>query len=479
MVLLGGCVSTPSVEGVAGTSPAPSAEWKPPHAQTRAPVPTPTTTTAAIPPDLAQRLQQLTLADIVDLGLRNNPATQESWRSARAAAAAFGSQQGAYYPTIDADLGGTRQKTVGRFAVQQTTYGPSATLSWLLLDYGGRAGAIDVARQGLIAADWTHNATIQNVVLQVESAYFNYVATRALLQAQDATLNDARANLAAAEERHRVGVATIADVLQARTAVAQAQLDLETTGATLHTTRGALALSIGIPANVPYDIEQPTLPVPIAKLADSVDVLIDQAIRARPDLWAAQAQFEQAQANVRQTRAQRYPALSVTGSAGQTYIASSSFPAVGGSNYTIGIGLRVPLFAGFSRAYNEMQAEAQAAAAAARLDALKQQVVYQVFSSYYTLQTATQRVRTADELLASAQQAEEVALGQYKAGVGTVLNLLAAQSALATARAQQVQARWIWETALAQLAHDTGVLGTHGGSPLRLVPDSTNKGPPR
>jgi hypothetical protein len=37
-----------------------------------------------------------------------------------------------------------------------------------------------------------------------------------------------------------------------------------------------------------------------------------------------------------------------------------------------------------------------------------------------------------------------------------------AQSALSNARAQSVEARWQWRTALAQLAHDVGVLGIRG-----------------
>jgi outer membrane protein TolC len=145
----------------------------------------------------------------------------------------------------------------------------------------------------------------------------------------------------------------------------------------------------------------------------------------------------------------------------------------------VNLGLSIPLFAGFSRAYDQVQAEAQAEAAAARYDALQQQVVFEVYSSYYALQTAARRVRTAADLLASAQQSEEVALGRYRAGVGTVLDLLSAQSALANARAQQVQARWIWQSALAQLAHDTGVLDSGGGTPFDLAPDSTRKNPPR
>ncbi|HET7620416.1 MAG TPA: TolC family protein [Gemmatimonadaceae bacterium] len=464
---------------MAGTAPSPHEPWTPPPARERAAKAPPQPPAAEVPADIAERIAQLTLTDIVDLALRNNPATRLSWANARSAAAAFGSSKGAYYPTIDGNVGVTRIKTLsaqGRSAVEQTTYGPSLQLSWLLLDFGGRSGSIDAARQALLAADWTHNSTLQGVVLDVEQAYFQYVATRSLLEAQQTTYEEAQRNLEAAEERHRVGLATVGDVLLARTSASQARLDMETTEGALQTTRGALALSVGLPANTPYDISPPDTTFPVEGLVDSVGALIDRALESRPDLNASAAAVQQARARIKQLRSDRLPALTVTGNVNRTYL--RTLPS-GGNSYTVNLGLSIPLFAGFSRAYDQVQAEAQAEAAAARYDALQQQVVFEVYSSYYTLQTAARRVRTAADLLASAQQSEEVALGRYRAGVGTVLDLLSAQSALANARAQQVQARWIWQSALAQLAHDTGVLDSGGGTPFDLAPDSTRKNPPR
>ena len=51
--------------------------------------------------------------------------------------------------------------------------------------------------------------------------------------------------------RHDAGVATIADVLQARTAVSQAELTLLTFEGTVTVFRGALATSMGLPASIP------------------------------------------------------------------------------------------------------------------------------------------------------------------------------------------------------------------------------------
>ena len=50
----------------------------------------------------------------------------------------------------------------------------------------------------------------------------------------------------------------------------------------------------------------------------------------------------------------------------------------------------------------------------------------------------------------------DVAQSRYRAGVGNIIDLLTAEAALETARAQEVQARADWFIAVAQLAHDTG-----------------------
>jgi outer membrane protein len=465
--LLGGCAHP-------GTAPAPGVFWTPPRAERAAPEASPA---PQIPPGVIERVQQLKLTDVVDIALRNNTATSAAWAQARAAAASYSAAQGQYFPTITLDGSVTGLQTAplgGRSAAHQTYYGPTLNVSWLLLDFGARGGSIGQARDALLAADWTHNAVIQDVVLAVESAYFQYMATKALLTAQQTTLAEAQANLAAAEQRHNVGLATIADVLQAKTAFSQAQLALESTEGAIQTTRGGLALSMGLPANVAYDIEPPPPGAPPLGIADSVDGLIERAVRERPDLMAARAQVRAAQARVSIARGNALPSLVIGGDAQRTYFFDNN-PS--GNGYTATIALQIPLFSGGSHVYGIKAAAAAAEAAAQQERGLEQQVVYEVFRAYYTLRTATQQVRTSADLLASATQSEQVALGRYKAGAGSVLDVLTAEAALAGARAQEIQARFTWYTALAQLAHDTGILGLDGSSPLHVQTDTT--GTPR
>src|SRR2546425_5200218 len=236
----------PGVRGVAGTAPAPNVLWTPPP--TRQPAAAPAAPALDLPPELAGRIAGLKLTDVIDIALRNNTATSAARADARAAAATHGSDKEHYYPTIA--LGGTAQAikriaSGGVGAAKQQSFGPNVNVSWLLLDFGGRAGSIGATREALLAADWTHNATLQSVVLAVEQSYFLYLGTKGLLDAQQTTLKEAQTNLDAAEQRHRVGLATIPDVLQARTAFSQARLALESPQGELQTTRGALGLSHG------------------------------------------------------------------------------------------------------------------------------------------------------------------------------------------------------------------------------------------
>ena len=471
-VVLAGCGRPPSVNGAAGASPSPSVPWQPPAQAVRPePLITPAQV-AAIPPDLAERVRQLSITDVVDIALRNNPATRASWSQARAAAFTFGSERGQYYPTISATTTVGRSQTPAtttRPAGRTTSYGPSVSLSYLVLDFGGRSGSIERARQELFAANLSHNANIQNVVLQAEVAYFTYMATSSLLAAERSAIAEAQANLNAAQQRNRVGLATIADVLQAKTALSQEQLNLETTQGNLQAARGALAAALGLPANLPFELEPLAGPIPVRTLAMSVDSVINEALRNRPDLQAARAQAEAAAQSIRVAKSAELPSLSLNSTAGRQFSNPQLFA---GPSYSLQLGLSIPIFNGFSHQYDVSAARAQADAIAAVADQTRQQVVTEVFTSYYALQTAQQRVATADDLLASAQQSLQVAQGRYREGVGSIIDLLTAQTALASARAQQVQSRWQWYTSLAQLARDAGVLSTRGETPFQFSADS-------
>ncbi|HKG94657.1 MAG TPA: TolC family protein, partial [Gemmatimonadaceae bacterium] len=429
------------------------------------------------------RPEALTLADVVALALRNNPATRASWAQARAAADAYGVARASYLPTVSGVVTGSRSEQPAAAtsnssssstaaAGARTSYVPSLSLSYLLFDVGGRSGTVDNARETAFALAFTHNQVLQTTVLQVEQAYFGYAGARALRDAQRESVREARASYDAARMRDSVGLATIADVLQARTALALAQLQLQTSEAQLEAARGALALALGVPPTAPYDISARPEDVPVGSVSAGVEELIESALRDRPDLQAARATAAAARAAARAARAAELPSLSL--SAGEGYTRSSPHPLTGRS-YSVALSLQVPLFDGGARRYGAARERALADAAAAQAAAQQQTVITDVFTSYANLQTATQQVRTSDDLLASAGASMQAAQARYTGGVGSILDLLTAQAALATARAAQAQSRWVWAQTLAQLGHAAGALDIRGRAAVPVTPDTARR----
>jgi outer membrane protein len=452
---LSGCASVlPESRISSDVSRSPSETWKAPVP----PSPPPPGPDPALLSQLPKAGTPVTLRQLVSFALQNSPQTRSTWLSARAAAAGVVSRRSAYYPQIDAQVqvGYAHNTLAEGLTFAQTTLTPGATLNYLLLDLGGRSADIGEAEALLEAANLTHNVAIQDLVLRVEQAYYQYLSAKALVGADRETVRNTEAAYQAADERHNAGVATIADVLQAKTQLSQAKLALQQSEGQVSTVRGSLATALGVPANLPVDVGELPEDLSLRPIGDAVEKLIEQAQALRPELARARAQALAATNRQSSIRSRGLPSLVLGGTVARNYFLDSC--CAHGDTYSAAVTLRIPVFNGFRDSADLLQAREQARAAEADAQSVEQQIILQVWSSYQAVKTAELRVGTSRDLLASAQASQEVAQGRYKAGVGSILDLLTAQAALANARAQEVQARADWLVSVATLSHDTGAL---------------------
>src|SRR5574343_391322 len=366
----------------------------------------------------------LTAVDAVDLALCNNPQTREVWASARAQAALVGVARAGYLPNLDASAG------VTRFQNRDNPYTRSSaalTRSWRRADFGQRSANVENASQLLNAAAATQDATVQSLFLAALQTYYAAQAAQAAVISANEAERAARESFQAADARYAVGVATPADRLQAQTALSQATLNRIRAEGDARNALGSLANALGFGAQQGIALaELPAAPVETT-FQKEVDALIGEAQARRPDLRAAEPRWQESAGAITQGN-------------------------------SIGLSLNVPLFAGFDTTYRVRSAAAQAEVRAAQRDRLKNQVALDVWRAYQSLTTATQSLKTTADLVASAEQSAKVAFGRYKAGVGTVLDLLSAQSALASARLQRIQAQLDWNVYRATLAQAMGAL---------------------
>ncbi len=426
-----------------------------------------------------------TLPELTNMALKQNPATRVAWAQVQAAAAAVGIAKSAYWPTIDVDFdmaynsGQTNNDTEcasnnGLFCSNNVGYGPVLSLNYLLLDFGTRAAQVKNAQFSLQSNQFSQNATMQQVILQVNQAYYQLLGQQALVDADKITRTQAKTNLDSANALHKQGMVTIGDVYQAESELQQAELTLQQAEGALAIAQGQLATAVGLPIQSPLSIVKLPEEINTKPMMQSMDKLLDIAKSHRPDLLAAQAQVKAAEANIVAARKQQWPTIQLSVQSGQTF-PNNNF-SNNGQQTDIQLSVNLPLFTGFQQTYAIHQAEAQKQQAATQRDVLNNQVDMEVWQAYYALQTADKAIRSSSALLHSSIQAAKQAYGQYKAGVGNILSVLTTQSTEASARAQYIQTRLDWYTALAQLAAALGTLDTappHSGFTVQTSHRST------
>jgi len=404
----------------------------------------------------------LTLAQVVDRALCNNPQTRAAWSSARAQGAQVGVARGAFLPSLNASISASGNRSEGAPGMAPNSVSNflqgSAGLSagYVLFDFGARDAALQAALESLTASNYTLDVTLQRVFLSAVQAYYNLFVARAAIDAALVAERSGEEALKAATARNNAGTATPADRLQAQTAYSQAMLNRIQAQGNARSAEGVLANAIGLDAGRPVQLVLPDTRVPDQHFDSNLDAMIATARKLRPDLAAAEAQVRAAQANVDAARASGKPTVSLSANINAT----DSTLATGnpGNSQALGITLSIPLFSGYAPTYRTEAARAQAENQQAQRDTLALQVALDVWQAHAALVTNVQAVRTSADLVASATESERLASGRYRAGVGSILDVLTAQSALAAARQQNIQAQYNFHIAKAALARAMGQL---------------------
>jgi outer membrane protein TolC len=400
------------------------------------------------------------LGDLLDLALSHDPATRATWRDARAAAAQAGARRSLYLPALDASAGVSRSRPAAQAdkpAMVQGTWTAGGSITWVLLDLGARGAQVEEADRLLAAAHLGEQAAVADLVLRVQQSWLQLLAALALVDAESAARRQAEASLAAAEERQRSGLATVADVLQARTALSQIRLAQQQAEGQVLVSRGALATLVGLPPTAELDVGHLPETVAAAAAGAAVDDLLAEAAARNPDLGRARASADAAEAHARAVALAPLPVLSFQAGATHTWWFEPQH--AGESNqWNYGLLLRLPTFDGVRPAYDALAAREAAAAARDRSDATAQRVALDVWTAWQGLRTAARRVETSRDLVASARASADVAGGRYREGVGSIVDLLNAQAALELALAEDVRSRTDLLVGVAQLARATGRL---------------------
>ncbi|SDL00778.1 outer membrane protein [Pseudomonas delhiensis] len=412
---------------------------------------------------------ELALDEAIERILCHDPQTAQAWAEAKAQAAQLGVAWSAYLPRLGASLGSSDGRSRTDYldfdgvesSARQKSLNANLELSWVLFDFGRRRAALRSARQLLVAANASHQAMLQSAFVDAAQTYYDALAAQDTLAAAEQVRDMAAENYQAADAKYAAGAAALSDRLQAQTAQSQSELRLVRARGNLDNALGVLALRMGLPAESRFQLTSELALMPDTTFVSAIDRLLAQARDRHPQLIAAQARVEAASQRVHEVRAEGLPTLALTGSLSHS---RNDLPrALNGDtrqrDTSIGLQLNIPLFEGFERNYRVRGAKAEVQASRAALAGTEQQVSLLVWGSYQRLMVDSQSLNSTDALVAQSRQALEVTQGRYRAGVGSMIELLNALSAYADAREQHIRALADWQSARLQLAAGLGRLG--------------------
>ena len=376
--------------------------------------------------------EQLTLEQCISFALENNPRTRESWYAARAASKFLGAGKASCLPEAEffsgaarADSADARAGSGIREAGPNTTYDAGFGASYLLYDGGRRSAGIDEAEARALIANFRHNTTVQDLVLEVQESYYRLLAAKWSEDVAKETLHQRNSHLEAARQRKQAGVVSRSDVLKARTEVENARLSLVRTRSEIDIASGELATAMNLPVSKPLEVKKGPEEIQKRNLT-TVDDLLQKAAKNRPALQSALAQVRRAQANVDAARADYYPDLTVSADYGWR---EDTFPPAE-EEWSTRLGLKFPIFTGFERSYRFKMAENELEQSRANYEDALSSVALEVWSAHSNVKEADQAIEAAQSLVDSAEESLNVAEEEYKTGVGSIIELTDAQTGL-------------------------------------------------
>jgi len=397
----------------------------------------------------------LSLAQCIKIALKQNPQTRETWQRARSAAAGVGQARSLYLPSADATAGASRGDPVLLDNRQDTgtvdTFAAGFGVRYLLFDGGARSAGLTGAESELLGANFQHNATLQDVALKVEEAYYQLLAARELKRVAKQTILQTQYHVDVARARYRNGLVARSDVLKSETEKADADLLMVRARSQVRVVRGRLASAMGLTPSENFEVTELPGNVHQRELAD-IQHLMANASSQRPELRAALARVESARSKVDADKARYWPRVTLNTDYGlldRTFVPERD-------EWSLGIGITWPLFDGLNREYTIHRAQSDLDRSVAEYEILLRGIELEVWTAYSRLIEADQAIEAAGVLVASAEENARVTEGQYKNGTASIIEVTDAQTSRTTANVRLVQARLDWYTALAQLERAIG-----------------------
>lgn len=389
---------------------------------------------------------RLSLADCVDAALKSNPLIRASRFSVEESRVGVDVTRAGYWPSIAFNASGrsstleSGSNTAG--VANMDHFSSGLSFQYPVFQGFKTVSSVQAARANFLAEQAQHRSNREELVINVTSAYYRLLQAERLVGAAQQSVRRADMHLDYARALFDTGLATHSDILKARVSQADAALFLIRARNAHLAARGRLNLEMGRPVNEPLaivdDLEAEDSQGDQAKAFNEkqFETYVEMAFQNRPELEQSNERMNAQRANIRLARSDYYPTLSLFGGYGYDGLALSDMKASG----HIGLSLSYSLFDGFLRPAQVKREQLALNGLEAQQEGLRRQIGLEVWNAYLQVKEARERVESARIYYASALESRNIAEGEYREGVGSMLNVIDAQTTFVTAEQTLIEA---------------------------------------
>ncbi|MBO0862744.1 MAG: TolC family protein [Chloracidobacterium sp.] len=406
---------------------------------------------------MAQTFMKLTLSEAEDIAVKNQPQLAAAQLNARAAEMIQTEVGSGRLPIFSAGISGADASDGARIAAgglnNPLILSRGATgvqVTQMLFDFGRTNSLVKSARYGAEASKQTAEATREQIILQVDQAYFVALRAQAVLKVAEQTIAARQAVADQIEAMRASGLKSGLDVSIATYNVAEAKLLRAKSENDLKAAFANLSAALGSKQEQTFDLADESMPA--TTLPDQSE-LIKDALDKRPDLRALAFEEDAANQTVKAEKALKLPSVSALWSAGWVPFGSNS--QIPSTYNAAGFSVSIPIFNGRLYKAREAEAEFKAKAVEENLKDAENRVARDVRIAWLSLNTAYERIDLSAQLLSKAREALDLAQERYNMGLSSIVELSQAQLNVTIGEIESADAKYEYQLQRAILKYQT------------------------
>ncbi len=339
------------------------------------------------------------------------------------------------FPQLNAEAAASRNGVQSPF---ESTGGAGGYASWEIDLFGKIRRATEAARADLLSSKENQKAVMQVLIAQVASAYFDLREYDTELDYVRSSITTRLESLQLVNNRMEGGVASMLDVDQAKTLVESARANASQLENSQEQTENAINLLLGRPPGPVTRgkslVDQPQPPQVPAGLPSAL-------LERRPDLQVAEQQLVAANARVGVAKAAFYPSINLTAAGGFQTTDLLGVINRGGTAFTMGGVVDLPIFDAGRRSANYKIAQAQHQETLIGYQKAINGAFHDVSDALVGYQKTKEYTVHQASLTETLREQIQLATMRYSGGVSSYLEVLDTERQRLTAEQQLAQAQ--------------------------------------